>query len=128
MSTSYIYPEWMQAKRKLIQALVSNPLNTPATIGCIVEDFFRRHVFQIGMNITTRDEARSQGMIDMDRENRRRAAHMLADKMLDHGCYMKETFNSGPGEQTVEYRVLIFGAPAFVGPGTRESCDEGDKK
>jgi hypothetical protein len=45
---------------------------------------------------------------------------MIAEKLFEEGLFLKELNNRNGFSETVTYKVIVFGNPPSVGPGTKE--------
>ncbi len=117
----YIYPQWQRAKINLSEAL-----NLSMEQERVLNEWFRSHVFEIGQSYKEDLEtvSRYNGNLDYLEHRDRKIFSEIGQHIWKGNLFMRSEYPSiNHGKETVT-RILIFGSPNFVGPGTREAKND----
>ena len=110
---SFIYPQWMTAKRKLIEKLKLTPQQT-----VILNAWFARNIFEFGQDYTISREVLEQSNIpqtDLLDESRYVMARRLLENILSKGMFLEQITDTWLGKN-IRMTILIAGSPLLVGP------------
>lgn len=127
MSVGFIYPAWLAAKSRLIDALYERKRDSD--IYEIVDAWMKKHFFEVGVSVNVDMVQLYKHEEEMERHLRHMAARKLADEVLSKDLYVRKMIAHNPPnqyghfvpERTYSYTIIIGGVPLLTGPGTREA-------
>lgn len=113
----FIYPQWLAAKRKLLERL--EPLTLRQVD--VIDSFFRNCIFEIGCDHMTDKlylESCRQQSADHQAYVREKQARFICETIFEKGLYLEQVTSNGFIE-TTRTTVLVCGVPLIVGPAER---------
>ncbi len=113
----YIYPQWQRAKINLAEAL-----NLSMEQERVLNEWFRGHVFEIGQKYTEDRDVihRYSENLDYLEYRDRNIFSEIGQHIWKSNLFMRSEYSANNCTKETVTRILIFGSPDFVGPGTRE--------
>lgn len=117
-NVAYLYVDWLRARAILVDDLAKYSTD-PRKTREVVDTFFKKYCFELGLNISTSlPMVKKMSSEELKKMNRQRAAHKLADEIMNSGCFMHTFCTIDDHQETYTYRVLVFARPERVTTAT----------
>lgn len=117
---AYIYPEWIKAKRELINGIWERYHDKNEILN-FVDDWLENHLFEFGASYKFSKEFHAK-MTEKERLSmvNHYSAAKLVDMILEKGMYYRRIIDNNLYDVSYETRIVVCGAPRLVGPATRK--------